>query len=58
LRIITSPGLYEICLKGRLDAWWADWFEGLTITALDKGIDLFTITGRSISGWKNDLGSR
>ncbi len=27
---------YEICLKGQLDAQWADWFEGLTIT-LEEG---------------------
>jgi hypothetical protein len=51
-----EPGLYEIRLKGCLDARWADWFEGLTTTALDKGIDPFTITGRSISGWKKRSG--
>lgn len=33
---------YEIHLKGHLDARWADWFEGLTITALDNGETLIT----------------
>ena len=28
---------YEIRLKGHLDARWADWFDGLIITALDNG---------------------
>ena len=32
-----EPGLYEIRIKGHLDNRWADWFEGLTITALDNG---------------------
>ena len=26
------PGRYEIRLKGRLDARWAAWFDGLTVT--------------------------
>ena len=26
------PGRYEIRVKGRLDARWAAWFDGLTIT--------------------------
>ncbi len=25
--------LYEICVEGRLDASWADWFEGLNLEA-------------------------
>ena len=28
---------YEICLKGRLDARWTDWFGGLTISHEDNG---------------------
>ena len=32
-----EPGLYEIRLKGHLDAKWADWFDGLTITRADNG---------------------
>lgn len=32
-----EPGLYEIRLKGHLDNRWANWFDGLTITALDNG---------------------
>ena len=42
LRIITSPGLYEIRIKGHLDNRWADWFEGLTITLEDNGETLLT----------------
>jgi hypothetical protein len=32
-----EPGQYEIRLKGHLDARWADWFAGLTITWEDNG---------------------
>ncbi|MDB5045225.1 MAG: hypothetical protein JWQ08_1275 [Deinococcus sp.] len=28
---------YEICVKGRLDARWADWFAGLTFTHTADG---------------------
>jgi hypothetical protein len=37
-----ESGHYEIRLKGHLDTRWADWFEGLTITALDNGETLLT----------------
>ena len=37
-----EPGLYEIRIKGHLDNRWADWFEDLTITALDNGETLLT----------------
>jgi len=37
-----EPGLYEIRLKGHLDARWADWFGGLTITLEDNGDTLLT----------------
>jgi hypothetical protein len=37
-----EPGLYEIRIKGHLDTRWTDWFEGLTITALDNGETLLT----------------
>ena len=33
---------YQITVKGHLDNRWADWFEGLTITALDNGETLLT----------------
>ena len=33
---------YEIRLKGHLDARWADWFEGLTITLEEDGDTLLT----------------
>jgi hypothetical protein len=32
-----EPRVYEIRLKGHLDAKWADWFDGLTITRADNG---------------------
>jgi hypothetical protein len=37
-----EPHRYEIRLKGHLDRRWADWFEGLTITALDNGETLLS----------------
>ncbi len=37
-----EPGHYEIRIKGHLDNRWANWFEGLTITALDNGETLLT----------------
>jgi hypothetical protein len=33
---------YEIRLKGHLDARWAEWFEGLTITLEEDGNTLLT----------------
>jgi len=33
---------YQITVKGHLDNRWANWFEGLTITALDDGETLLT----------------
>ena len=32
-----GPGQYEIRLKGHLDARWAAWFDGLTITRDSDG---------------------
>jgi hypothetical protein len=32
-----EPLAYQIRLKGQLDSAWADWFDGLTITADDDG---------------------
>jgi len=37
-----EPQRYEIRVKGHLENRWADWFEGLTITALDNGETLLT----------------
>lgn len=37
-----EPGLYEIRIKGHLDARWAEWFGGLTITLEDNGNTLLT----------------
>ena len=37
-----ESGLYEIRLKGRLDARWAARFEGMTLTLEDNGDTLLT----------------
>jgi hypothetical protein len=36
---MTSKGApyYEIHVRGRLDARWSAWFEGLTLTPLENG---------------------
>ena len=38
----SEPGLYEIRLKGHLDARWANQFAGLTITLEEDGDMLLT----------------
>jgi hypothetical protein len=44
--MIDAPGsnarLFEIRIKGHLDAQWADWFEGLAITLEEDGNTLLT----------------
>jgi hypothetical protein len=42
MRKMHEPELYEIRIKGHLENRWANWFEGLTITALDNGETLLT----------------
>jgi hypothetical protein len=37
-----QPLVYQIRVKGHLGSEWTDWFEGLTITALDNGETLLT----------------
>jgi hypothetical protein len=37
-----QPMIYQIRIKGHLGREWEDWFEGLTITALDNGETLLT----------------
>ena len=37
-----QPLVYQIRIKGHLGRHWTDWFEGLTITALDNGETLLT----------------
>jgi hypothetical protein len=37
-----QPTVYQIRIKGHLGRHWTDWFEGLTITALDNGETLLT----------------
>ncbi|MCU1445190.1 hypothetical protein [Cryobacterium sp.] len=38
-----DPGWYEIRLQGQLDSSWAEWFDGLTLTADSDGTT--TLTG-------------
>ena len=38
----AQPMIYQIRIKGHLDRKWADWFSGLSITALDNGETLLT----------------
>jgi hypothetical protein len=38
----AQPLVYQIRIKGHLGREWADWFEGLTLTALDNGETLLT----------------
>ena len=41
----SDPGqtlVYQIRIKGQLGRHWTDWFEGLTLTALDNGETLLT----------------
>ena len=37
-----QPIIYQIRIKGHLGREWTDWFEGLTLTALDNGETLLT----------------
>ena len=38
----SQPIVYQIRIEGHLGREWADWFEGLAITALDNGDTLLT----------------
>jgi hypothetical protein len=37
-----QPLVYQIRIKGHLGREWAEWFEGLALTALDNGETLLT----------------
>ncbi len=39
---ISNAKVYEIRLKGHLEACWADWFDGLAITLDDNGTTLLS----------------
>ncbi len=39
---LSQPMIYQIRIEGHLRCEWSDWFEGLTITALDNGETLLT----------------
>ena len=40
---LDGPAEYEIRLNGHIDAQWADWFEGLTCTALSDGTTILLV---------------
>jgi hypothetical protein len=44
---LDQPQIYQIKLQGRLDAGWADWFDGMEITSesQDDGPTLTLLTG-------------
>jgi hypothetical protein len=46
---MDQPVVYEICVRGRLDASWSDWLEGLTVTVRD------TPDGRGITTLRCEL---
>jgi hypothetical protein len=46
MNILAQPALYEIKIKGHLDARWSTWFGDMTVTTVDD----YTI----ISGWVAD----
>jgi hypothetical protein len=37
-----ADDVYRITIKGHLDREWSDWFDGLTITLVDKGETILT----------------
>jgi hypothetical protein len=41
-----ESGIYEICLKGHLEARWIDWFDGLSVTHHADGTT--TLTGSMV----------
>jgi hypothetical protein len=38
----AQPMIYQVRIKGHLGREWEDWFEGLTLTALENGETLLT----------------
>lgn len=38
----TQPEMFEIHLQGHLDARWASWFDGMTITLTEEGETVLT----------------
>jgi hypothetical protein len=36
------PTIYEIRVEGRLNPYWSEWLEGMTITPLETGETLLT----------------
>ncbi len=41
-KLTANTAFYEIRLKGQLNARWADWFDGMTITLDDNGDTLLS----------------
>ncbi len=44
---LDCPALYQIRVRGRLDAGWSDWFDGMAIASSQDqdGMTITTITG-------------
>lgn len=38
----SIPAIYQVRIKGQLEAGWTHWFEGLTVTPEDNGETLLT----------------
>jgi len=36
-RGVDEGATYRICVRGRLDDRWSDWFSGLTVVVVDRG---------------------
>ena len=44
---LDQPALYKLLVKGRLEASWSDWLEGMTVTAGrdEQGATVTSLTG-------------
>ena len=49
---LGQPATYQIKVQGWLGSDWADWFDGLTISAeqIQEGISVTTLTGKAVDG--------
>ncbi len=55
-----QPMVYQIRMKGHLGRHWTDWFEGLSITAPDRGSTLLTGPGGRSGrlAWRAEISAR
>ena len=44
---MTTPATYRIIVQGKLDPYWEDWFNGMTVASEDESneIPVCTLTG-------------